>query len=158
MMYVECKPDFALVRFVTNIPKREIIHEFKGKYEVCKRLDEERNCKALIDEDPQSVQPPYVKKLRLGEESAEKGIKVMHDESNDNLLIILCPDLEGWILGAAKEIGVNIAKYNLPSSPAGLHRVINLDLGKFEQLLEDLKTSQRLKTLRRLIEKPTEKF
>ena len=157
MMYVECKPDFALVRFVTNIPKREIIHG-QGKYEVCKQLARKGNCKAVIDEDPQSVQPRYLERLTLREEPAEKGLKVMHDESNDNLVVILCPDLEGWILGAAKEIGVNIAKYNLPSSPAKLHRVINLDLGKFEQLLEDLKTSQRLKTLRRLIEKPTEKF
>jgi len=152
MIYVECKPDFTLVRFITNLPRKEIVHEFKGKYEVCKQLGKRRHCKGLVDEDPLSVPPSYLEKLRLREEIPERGLKVMHDESNNNLLIILCPRLEDWILRAAKERGINPDKYNLPNNPNRLHEVINLSLDRFERLLEDLKGCERLRALKKVLE------
>jgi len=152
MIYVECKPDFTLVRFITNLPRREIVHEFKGKHEVCKQLENRRDCKGLVDEDPLSVPPPYLKKLRLQKELPEAGLKIMRDESNNNLLVILCPRLEEWILRAAKEKGINPDKYNLPNNPNRLHEVINLSLDRFERLLEDLKGSRRLRALKKVLE------
>jgi hypothetical protein len=38
MIYVECKPDATLVQVLTQLPRREIVHELKGKYEVVKRI------------------------------------------------------------------------------------------------------------------------
>lgn len=151
MIYVECKPDFALVKSVTRIPKREIIHE-KNKPGVCKRLEKQRNRKGLVDEDPSSTQPSYMRKLKLEDDLFQAELKVFHDESNGNYLFVLCPRLEDWILKAAKQAGLNVQKYGLPSVPERLHRVINLDLDKFERLLEDLKDSKRLKTLKGLLE------
>jgi hypothetical protein len=151
VIYVECKPDFALVKSVTKIPKREIAHE-KNKPEVCKRLKKQRNCKGLVDEDPLSSQPPYMGEIKLEDDLFRAELKIFHDESNENYLFVLCPRLEDWILEAAKEAHLGMKKYGLPDTPEKLHREINLDLSKFENLLTDLKNSQRLKALRKLLE------
>jgi hypothetical protein len=153
MIYVECKPDSKLVRSITNVSKREIVHE-SNKFEVCKRLEKCRSCTGLIDEDPLSVQPRYLTKTRLENDLSEHDIKVFYHDSTDNHLIVLRPRLEEWILNAAKEAGIDIGRYNLPNNAAKLHSHINISLDKFEGLLEDLKdSSKRLKTLKRLLEK-----
>ncbi len=151
MIYVECKPDRALVRSITNIPGGEIVHEV-GRSRVCEKLAKQRNCKGLADEDPLSAQPHYMKKVRLENDLFQHELKVFHDESNGNHLFVLCPRLEEWILKAAKEADLNVEKYSLPNTPGKLHREINLDPRKFERLLEDLKDSKRLKTLGELLE------
>ena len=153
MIFVECKSDLALVKSLTNIARREITHEFKGKGEICNRLRKRTNCKGLLDEDPSSGQPHYVKEARLENDLTEHDIKVLHHNSTNNLLIVLCPRLEEWILKAAREADIDVRKYDLPNDASRLHRHINLSLDKFENLLEDLKdSSNRLKTLKRLLE------
>ena len=153
MIYVECKADLALVKSITSIPKKEIIHR-NGKSGVCQKLKENKNCKGMVDEDPGRTQPPYMRKLRLENELAQDELKVFHDESNRNRIFILCPALEEWILKAAKEADLDIERYSLPSTSKKLHRVINLDLSKFERLLEVLKDKapERLKALKKLLE------
>lgn len=153
MIYVECKPDFALVKSITSVPKREILHE-RGKDEVCNRLEKRRNCKGMVDEHPSSIQHAYLRKMRLKEDLFQHGLKVRYDESSHNHLVVLCPWLEPWIVKAAEEAGIEMEKYGLPDNPASLHREINIDLSKFERLLADLKSknTERLRTLRRLLE------
>lgn len=153
MIYVECKPDFTLVKSITNIPKRKIIHELKGKSEVCNRLAKRRNCKGLVDEDPLSTQPRYIKKVKLENDLFQYGLKVFYDEHNKNYLLLLCPKLEDWILKAAQEADLNVKNYFLPNTPEKLHSVINVNLDKFERLLKDLKDCKRLKTLGKLLER-----
>jgi hypothetical protein len=152
MIYVECKPDFTLVKFITKISKREIIHEMRGKGAVCQRLKTRSNCKGLVDEDPFGTQPQYIRKLSLEDDLPQDELKVLYDKSRDNRLIVLCPRLEEWILKAAQEANLNMEKYPLPSTPEKLHREINLNLSRFEKLLTDLKNCERLKTLRKLLE------
>jgi len=154
MIYVECKPDLTLVKSLTNVTRREITHEFKGKGEICNRLRKQTNCKGLLDEDPSSAQPHYVKEAMLENEFPQHDIKVLHHSSTDNRLIVLCPRLEEWILKAASETGIDVRKYDLPNDAAKLHRHINISLDKFENLLEELKeSSNRLKTLKKLLER-----
>jgi len=151
MVYVECKADFTLVESITEIPKKEIIHE-GGKSEVCKKLEKKKNCKGLVDEDPWSVQPPYVKKLGMKEDLSSYDLKILHDNSNKNALIVLCPRLEEWELKAAKEVNVDMKQYDLPKEPSKLHAIININLDKFERLIESLKQrSNRLKALKKLL-------
>ena len=153
MIYIECKPDFTLVKSLTSITRRGITHEFKGKGEICNRLRRQTNCKGLIDEDPSSGQPSYVKEAELENEFSEHGIKVLLHRQTGNRLILLCPRLEEWILGAAREAGKDVTDYSLPNNGHRLHREINIGLDKFEKLLEALKdSSDRLKTLKRLLE------
>ncbi|MFQ5875762.1 MAG: hypothetical protein ACE5JL_18445 [Dehalococcoidia bacterium] len=148
MIYVECKPDFTLLKSITNISKRGIVHEFKGKYEICKQLEKRTHCKGLIDEDPLSFQPAYVKRLRLDNDLPEHDLKVLYDSSKHNYLIVLCPRLEEWVLKVAWEAGIDVRKYDLPDHAVRLHREINIRLDKFERLLQDLKDSDKVKALR----------
>jgi len=141
------------VKSLTSITRREITHEFKGKGEICNRLRKQTNCKGLLDEDPYSGQPRYLKEARLEDDLTEHDIKVLHHGQTNNRLIVICPRLEEWILGAAREAGVDVRKYGLPNNAGQLHKEINIVLDKFEKLLADLKDlSNRLKTLKRLLE------
>ena len=47
-IYTECKADTALLSAILNIPKRDIIHEIKGKFEVCKSLERKKNSKVIF--------------------------------------------------------------------------------------------------------------
>ncbi len=154
MIYIECKPDYALVRSLTQTSKRDILHEFKGKFEICRHLENQRNCKGLIDEDPAGTQPPYLKRLQRQDDFSEYDLISLHDSNNGNYLIVLCPRLEEWVLKSSKEANMDVRKYDLPNDGPTLHRYININLGKFEGLLEDLKgSSRRLRTLKRLLER-----
>jgi hypothetical protein len=108
----------------------------------------------LLDEDPSSAQPRYIKEAKLEDDLFEHDIKVLHHNSTNNRLIVLCPTLEAWILKAVREAGIDIRRYNLPNNPTRLHSEINISLGKIENLVEELKeSSNKLKALKRLLER-----
>ncbi|MBI2873062.1 MAG: hypothetical protein HYY00_07755 [Chloroflexi bacterium] len=152
MIFVECKPDAALVRRLIGLPRREVVHEIKGKPEVCKRLSASENCTALVDEDPRSVQPKYMQNIRSWQTPAGMGIR-FHDSSQHNRLVLLCPKLEDWVLQAAGDVRLHLANYSLPRDAEALHSVINVDIEKFERLLEDLLEAncERLRLLERVL-------
>jgi len=133
-VYVECKPDFVLVNLL-GVPKKSIIHA-GNKSGVCRRLQKSNNSKGLVDEDPLSNQPPYIEKLDLIHN--QHGIKIFQDSKNGNHLIVLCPRLEEWILQSAKEVNIDVKKYNLPTDGKKLHKIINMNLVKFKKLIRDL--------------------
>lgn len=151
MIYTECKPDCALVR-ILGIQKKQIVHLW-GKFNVCKELAKRKNWKGLVDEEPYSCQPSYLKKLEVEEDlSKDYGFKVLHDNLKNNDLFVLCPRLEEWILRAAREAGIDVKQYNLPAEGEQLHKIINLKVEKLERLLEDLKgKSKMMKTLGKFI-------
>ena len=151
MIYVECKPDFELVRCITGIPKRGIIHE-SNKPGVCKKLEKQSNCKGMVDEDPGSSQPPYISRLILKDDLFQDELKVYYDRHRNNYLIVLCPKLEDWILKTAKQADLDVDGYSLPKDPNELHRNINIRLDNFKRLLADLNEAERIKTLRKLLE------
>ena len=98
IIYVECKPDFKLVE-VLGISRKKIKH-VAGKGNVCRVLKKKGNSVGMVDEDPDCPQPSYLKDLRIVEES--HGIKLLSDNRSHNLLILLCPNLEAWILELQK--------------------------------------------------------
>ena len=142
MIYTECKLDSSLVR-ILGIPKKQINHQ-QGKSEVCKQLEKRENLIGMVDEDPSSVQPSYLKRLPVKEDLPTYGLKILNDTSKHNDLIILCPKLEDWILKAAKDAGIDIKRYNLPDDGDELHKVINTDPRKFERLVNDLKGKSKM--------------
>ncbi|MFQ5891233.1 MAG: hypothetical protein ACE5HW_00375 [Candidatus Methanofastidiosia archaeon] len=152
MIYVECKPDFTLVNSITDIPKREIIHA-GNKSELCKKLEKEKNCMGLVDEDPWSGQPSYIKRMRKKDGLSRYELKVLHDNSRDNNLVVICPRLEEWILRTAKEAGIDVRRYNLPNNDRKFREIINIKIDNFERLIGDLKDHNKLKTLRKLLER-----
>ncbi|GFP27654.1 MAG: hypothetical protein DDT22_00932 [candidate division WS2 bacterium] len=145
MIYFECKSDGLLLK-VLGIPKNEMIHS-GGKSLVCKDLEKHNGFKGLIDEDPHTINP-HIKNLKLIENSNEFSIKIMVDNKNNNKIIILCPELERWVIKATEKAGLDIKDFNLPNNGKQLHSVINANLKKFESLLKKLKDkSQMMKAL-----------
>ncbi|DBA54653.1 TPA_asm: hypothetical protein GahPV1_gp16 [Geoglobus ahangari pleomorphic virus 1] len=145
MLYVECYPDESLA-ISLGVRKRDVIHAH-SKGNVCKKLERTKNSKGMVDEDPGSSQPSYIKSLRVEEEKHD--LKLLLDPRNGNYLIVVCPNLEEWIIRTAREAGVDLRRMGLPNDPNRLHKVINSNLDKFEKLLSELQgRSKRLETLR----------
>lgn len=148
MIYVECDADEALVKAL-DIPKKEIEHR-SGKASICKKLEKGSNSKGLVDEDPSAAQPTYIKKAKL--QLNRHDIKVLYDDNAKNYIIMLCPRLEGWVLKAAKQAGVKMESYNLPNTEAELHSIINTKIGKFINLVQNIKNNKKSKMLKALQE------
>jgi hypothetical protein len=151
MIYVECKPDTILVRTLTGLPRRDVIHELKGKYRVVDRVSKGSNLKGLVDEDPLVPQPVYLEDMDVLVDLPGGGLRLLHDAARGNRIIILCPRLEEWTVRAARDAGVDLGDYSLPNNPRMLHRVVNDHLSSFQRLVEDLKDSDRLRGLHNLL-------
>jgi hypothetical protein len=54
-------------------------------------------------------------------------------------------------LQAAKEANVSPAQFGLPDEATKLHEQINVRIGKFQKLLDALKTSKRLQELKKAL-------
>lgn len=147
MMYVECNPDKVLVSAL-GVPKREVLHAF-GKDRACNSLKKIKGGMALLDEDPQGHQPPYLRSL--SERSKQYGIRILYDEQRDNKIILLCPRLEEWLIETAKNADVNLEQYGLAKDASLLHEEINLRSQNLTVLLESIKRNIRMQTLRDLL-------
>jgi len=152
MIYVECKRHLTLVKALTNIHRHEIRHA-ANKGDICNILKRRADCKALLDEDPQSLQPHYIREAKEEDDLSEHGIKVLYHKASNNYLVLLCPTTQEWVLRAASEANIDVRKYGLPDNARKLHQEININLDRFENLLEDLKDSNRLKILKKLLER-----
>ena len=155
MLYVECLPDETLVRRLTGLPKREIIHQLKGKYEVLEMLATRTNSIAMVDEDPDSNQPRYLERMRVQEDYPSEGLQLRVDDGRVNRVVVLNPRLEEWLVETAHRVGISLVepRYNLPDNPHQLKKVINRDLRKLERLIDDLlaANSPRIQKLQELL-------
>lgn len=144
MIFVECDPDRVLVCSL-GISRREVVHA-GNKPGVCRRLKRCSNCKGLVDEDPHSVQPSYLCGLTVVD--GRDGVRVLYDSRRSNFLVVLCPRLEEWVLRVAREAGVDLRNYGLPNDGGALHRMVNLKINRFRELVLALRA--RSKVLKRL--------
>ena len=150
MIYVECKPDVTLVNAL-GVQRRRIIHA-GNKSRVCKRLERGERLKGIVDQDPLSIQPPYIGRLKVIYD--QQGVEIRKDVPRENFLIILKPRLEEWILKASKKVQIDVTKYGLPDDGRKLHRTINANLAKFEKLLEELvnRESEMINALKKALD------
>ncbi|MFN8353287.1 MAG: hypothetical protein U0Y10_02470 [Spirosomataceae bacterium] len=133
---VEGIPDAALMK-VFGFTTKQIIKE-GSKGNVCNRLEKSTQMLGMVDEDPTSAgQPKYLKSLTLTDERYE--IKTYFDSQRQNKLIVLCPNLEEWLLNVVRKEKVELDKlFGLPTSAQKLHKVINHEIPKFEKLINSL--------------------
>ena len=81
MIFVECKPDFLLIRKI-GFSKKEIKH-CGNKPGVCKMLMKNKDSIGLVDEDPGSSSPSYIYNLENMKDSLiidKFGVKVLYDK------------------------------------------------------------------------------
>jgi hypothetical protein len=151
MIYVECYADEVLVRAITGLPPREISHELKGRSRVVNRVSRGRARKGLVDEDPATIQPAYFSHMNVLQDLPGMGLRLLRDNARDNYIVVICPRLEEWIVRAARDTGIDLARYSLPSDPGMMHREINDRLSSFQRLVEDLRDTPRLRALAGLL-------
>jgi len=150
MIYVECYPDTVLVRTLTGLPRREVIHERKGKGRVVDQVRRGSQRVGLLDEDPGATQPRRLEEM-VTVENLEASALWVRQDSAGNRIVILRPRLEEWILRAARQAGIDLDDYNLPTDAGQLHRVINDRLPSFQRLVEALNNTPRLRALAGLL-------
>ncbi len=137
-IYVECKADKALIHHLSVSSK--IIHS-GNRGEICKVLEKTENSIGIMDEDPNSPQPHYFKKLKHIQ--SKEGLKLYKDKERDNKVILICPRLEEWVLEIVKEEKININDFDLPTDPNQFHKRVNVNISKFQQLVNTLKKENR---------------
>jgi hypothetical protein len=107
----------------------------------------------LVDEDPQTRQPTYIS--GLGNPIATNhDIKIFHDFTNNNTIVMLCPRLEEWLYNTATRNKIQHTDYGLQSNPGDLHkdefRRVKI---KFNDFLKALLNSSEFKFLKSYIKK-----
>ncbi len=130
----EGPPDKALIACLGVKSTKDGRH----KSGVLKELSQTKDMIGIVDQDPKNTQsrPKTMNEFVLVEH--KHGIKSYHHQSNGNQLIVLCPNLESWILKASRTSKVKVATHSLPGNPSTLHRNINSRLPNFERLIQDL--------------------
>ncbi|HVA66813.1 MAG TPA: hypothetical protein VNK24_07805 [Elusimicrobiota bacterium] len=149
MILVECNADVALVESL-GIGRREREHS-GDKGRVCKKVKKSSGAAGLVDEDPGSPSPDYMAGLRPVFERHD--IRVLADASSRNRVIVLCPELEVWLLETARQASLTMGDCGLPAFPTELHDILGDKPEKMGKLVETLKQkkSVRLRILEDLL-------
>lgn len=109
VFYVECDNQRRMVNILWGIDKPN--HPRLGGRGGClsQIRKEKENYVALLDEDPQAERPTEKLLLKEGFELVKKeGDMKLFKDKNNNLIITLSPDLEGWIYRVAKKEEVKL--------------------------------------------------
>lgn len=154
MIFFECYADEALLRFV-GFSSRELKggHSF-GRSNVCLKLKKTGRSVGLIDEDPNATQDAYLKQLYLLRPNYVDSYLIhIVDEALENRLLILRPNLEGFIVKIARERKIDLKDFNLSDNVRELHDWLRLQnnatgrghLIKFVQAHQDHSAIKKLK-------------
>lgn len=144
-LVVECKPDEALA-VALGLSSR-IVEHGTNKVGVCSQVSRRDRVSGMVDEDPQSEQPPYLRRLKM--DSYSHGIRVLLDESRNCRLIVLCPRLEEWLVATARDAGLKMTNFGFSSDSGNyLHREINYRLDGVKRLTKELLERKNPRILR----------
>jgi hypothetical protein len=143
----ECHADTGLLKSFA-IPRRIIDHQ-KSIGNVARKMKGvlDRGSTAdliigLVDDD--RIKPGFFREFHLV--SNEFEIKFLEHSSHTQQLIVLCPDLEGWLLWVALLAKVDPGKFKLAKSARELHKQTATvgydDNAQFQAFLEALHQAQ----------------
>lgn len=138
MIHLECDNDEALVRGL-GVPRKAITHH-AGKPRVAKALQQagQGHVVGLVDEDPGSNGPPYLKEFNVVDDFPELGLRRFKHRSSEKWLVEIRPDLEPWLYATAKQFGVPPSEHHLPENLKVLHDHPKPHAAKLAALVADL--------------------
>jgi len=152
-IYSECKLQTIIISVLLN---KKPAHQ-SGKDDVCNKLNNTKGAIGLIDEDPQAPPSPYLKKVNLKEE--KEGLKLYID-NNGNKLIVVCPNLETWLLNTFKEEKINLKDYGFSKdiseiTPKNFEIQVSSNVSDFQRILHNLikENNKKIITLKEFLEK-----
>ena len=124
MIVVECYLDEYLIRSL-GFPKKLIKHQ-SGKGKVIRSLLRLQGKIGIIDEDPDSIQPPELKNYDVILET--ENLRLLERKSSKNqYLIVISPTLEGWIVKRAIHNRIDLNDYGLESDANSLHNIPHIE-------------------------------
>ena len=150
-IFVECNADEPLVRVLTGFNENIIKHSF-NKNKVIKRIRGNPKTIALVDEDPNEADHPFLLSMIEQKEKSKHNI-IFREAENGSISIILCPRLENWIIKIANDGDKDLEKFNLPNIPEKLHILINSRLDDFINFLNDVKDFPAIQHLKDLLDR-----
>jgi hypothetical protein len=144
-LFIECKSDETLA-FALGVPRKNIEHAL-GRASVCAQLSRRTGVVGMVDEDPGSAVPPYLKSLV--EQSWEREVRVLLDKERNNRIVILSPRLEEWLVRSTREAGLKMTDFGFESDNGlRLHAEINQRLESLQRLVEALLAAKSPRILR----------
>jgi len=151
MIVIECDPDEYVVKSL-GFPKKSIKHE-GGKGKVLGVVRKQEKCIGIIDEDPQTHQPPEMNNYVLRE--SKQTIKLFVRRNNQSTRIIqISPFLEHWLINRAKQNKISLTTYNLPDNPKKLHDIPHVERNRnFQKFVTELiNADEEMKIIKQWIE------
>lgn len=144
---VECTPDESLVKNL-GFTSSQVKHQ-PNKGEVCSYLLKNPGLIGMVDADPDSAQPGFLNNCAIVLNKYD--VTVYQHNTQNVRLIVLNPDLEGWLIKYSKQSGLNPKNFGLPNTSKALHKEVLQKLPKLEKLISALITqkSPALKYLKR---------
>ena len=140
LVAVECNPDVELAKSF-GYTRKEIFHAGNISA-VCKHVNKYQESIGIIDEDPFGTHPKLLQSFRTVNE--ERDIKIIASPEHGNLIFMLRPRLEEWILKAADSAQLDITSFGLPNTPNELHSIINSRAGSLQKLISTLETTSQM--------------
>lgn len=146
---IECDNDEALVRGVLG--SGVSVRHHSGKSTVSQRLQEQKMpTRAMVDEDPDSNQPSYLKSLGR-RRFPSHGLVLLRDPKRGHLVVVLSPRLEDWLLATAQAAGVHVEEFDLPTDVAQFKHAARNNPSKFAMLIRKLASTPRVELLKSLL-------
>jgi hypothetical protein len=137
---LECKPDEALMKAL-GFPSKRITHQ-TSRGEVINYIKKNpTKITGVIDDDPGSAKPTYFSRFTI--EATEKyRVESFVIRKSSTRLVVIKPRLEDWILLQAASCRLDVRDYYLPNNSKKLHEVINSNLPRFSDLIEEMLVRQ----------------
>lgn len=136
----ECYVDTQVAKIIVQA---KLNHQM-GCNQVANKLQREFNesiALGIIDEDKnKGAAHPYIKQFEL--RLSLEGLQLKKHKQKEHYLIVICPEIENWLLNDAKSINLDLTEFNLPSGLKGLKEISktqditrNMDFYRFVKAL-----------------------
>jgi len=137
-VHLECLPDETLA-MALGVSKKNIKHH-AGNGRVCAALEKLEDKIGFIDEEPGKPQAnhKFLKELIFIEE--KHGVRVLKDNKRRHTVLMVCPELEGWIVNICSE--KDLTKFGFPTKANQIHRIITAHLSQFSKLVKHLEAQE----------------
>jgi hypothetical protein len=123
---VEDGPHKSLLCFL-GIGRKDI-RVMGSKGNVIKRLRDRPGDTGMVDEDPASTQTQCRELANYHEVDKSEGLRLLaREKGGGQRLIVLCPEIEGWLLQRARMCSVDPKQYYLRDTAKELHELLHYE-------------------------------
>jgi len=154
----ECYVDTKVVEIITYVSKKYNHQHGCGQIaNLLKNRLKNNIALGIVDED-KNKGPVSNYFLEFEKIKSENGLILKKHDTREQYLILICPEIEEWLMNNATAVGIELTSYNLPPQLKGLKQITkrqNIDRNiEFYQFIKELlnKNASGIITLRNWID------